>query len=449
MSELENITPSQRPEIDARKIIGTELNQNLKREKLINHLIRLMSRSFDVDTILNIATRKIGSFFDVDRCRVISYEKEDGEIKGLRLATQYCRSGDILSTEEEDIPLALVEFLRASPEKKHPLVFLNASEPESFPSNIRPHLESHGIQSAFMIEIKYRGVSFGWLELHQCTHPRVWMEHEINFLEILVAHIGAALYQAELYQQERSAKQEAEEANRQKTKILSFVSHDFKNPLDSITRFVNILKKDQDDILSEKHRKLIDYIAEGVIQLRYMVTDILDKARLEEGRVIPMPERIELRPFIDELKPIFNAMASQRNIQVCIEIQPELMEMHADPTHLRQILINLISNAVKYNRVNGNAFLRFYSSENAQSVIIEVQDTGIGIPAEKISQLFIEYYRADLSSANPVEGSGLGLSFIKKLVELHGGRISIESEVGTGSLFKVMLPFSIITSTAA
>lgn len=441
ITQLEGVALAQRLEIDERKAIESRLTQSLKREELTGRLVQLMNRSFDVNAILEIAVQEIGSFFEVDRCRIIQYEKEGEErIKGLRLSAQYCRSEDIPSIKEEDIPLEVVEFFKTQPPEEHSLVFLNAPSPEEFPPNIKHHLESHGIQSALLIEIKYRKTPFGWLALHQCTHPRVWTEPEVDFLELLVAHIGSALYQAELYQQERLAKQAAEEANRQKSKILSFVSHDFKNPLDSIKRFINILEKDQEEALSEKHRELVGYIAEGVTQLRYMVTDILDKARLEEGRVNPVPERIELRPFMDELRPIFNSMASQRNVQVNIGIQPPLTEINADPTHLRQIFINLISNAVKYNRRNGQVFLRIHSAEDKQFVVIEVQDTGIGIPPEKIPRLFTEYYRADLLHSDLIEGTGLGLAFVKKLVELQGGSITVESEGGVGSTFKVLLP---------
>jgi len=239
------------------------------------------------------------------------------------------------------------------------------------------------------------------------------------------------------------AKQVAEEANREKSKVLSFVAHDFKNPLAAVLRFVGMLENDKNTPLSEKHRETIGYISEGVQQLRNMVMNILDKARLEEGRMVPFPEQVELQPFIDQLKPIFHDMATQRNVEVCIEIQPELINIEVDPIHLRQILINLVSNAVKYNQLNGKAFLRFSQSEDGQWAVIEVQDIGNGIPTEKIPQLFIEYYRTDLSQANKVEGTGLGLAFVKKLVELHSGSITVESEVRVGSTFRVMLPLTV------
>lgn len=434
-SKLEKIT-SQSHTIEQQEH-ETELKKSLERERLIRHLIQLMNRSFDVDIILEIVAREIGTFFSVDRCLVIYYERESEEVIRLRLSAQYCRSKEIEPIRGGEVPLEMLTLLQTQPAKDSFLILL--SDPD-VPPPIKKHLERHNVQSALIIEIKYRRFAFGRFVLHQCNHFRTWSKQDTDFLKILAKHIGSALYQAKLFQEQKQAKQEAEEANRQKSKILSYVSHDFKNPLDSIKRFLSVLEKDQDTVLPEKHRQMIGYIAEGIHQLRNMVTDILDKARLEEGRIMPSPEWIDLISFIDELRPMFQAMAAPRNIEVNIEIQPELAAVKADPTHLRQILINLLNNAVKYNRAEGNVLLKLCKSQDGQFIVIEVQDTGLGIPAEKMSQLFTEYFRVDLSQANQVEGSGLGLAFIKKLIELSGGTINVESIQGKGSTFTVYLP---------
>jgi signal transduction histidine kinase len=102
----------------------------------------------------------------------------------------------------------------------------------------------------------------------------------------------------------------------------------------------------------------------------------------------------------------------------------------------------LISNAVKYNRKNGKIFLRFYKSKDKQFAVIEVQDTGLGIPKEKLSHLFTDYFRTNLAQVSLIEGTGLGLAFIKKLIELHGGSITVNSEIGVGSTFIAKLPLA-------
>lgn len=240
------------------------------------------------------------------------------------------------------------------------------------------------------------------------------------------------------------AKQDAEEANHLKTRIMAFVAHDFKNPLIGLQRALELVEKDAGNVMDTSQHRMIKLSIESVEQLRGMVADILDKARMEEGQVIPTLEWIELHPFMSQLKPSFDSLSEKGKIEISIDIHADLKSIEADPAHFRQILINLVSNAVKYNRPEGEVLLRFSPSEDRQWFILEVQDTGEGIPQEKMDRLFTEYYRT--SQNHEVEGTGLGLAFVKKLVELHGGTITVESEVDVGSTFRVVLPFLVQVS---
>lgn len=441
-SELENLTEQQGQEIDELKKTELELRESIKREKLTKNLIQLMSRSFDANIILEIAVREIGTFFNVDECLVIYHENPFDKTGTVRFSSQYYHSAMAQPLMGNELPVELLTLVEIQAEKDIPVIRLNLSESVHLPIAIRGYLEKYGIQSALSLEIKYRDIAFGSLVLFQFDYLRAWTEQEVEFLEILAAHAGSALYQARLFQQETQAKQEAEEANRQKSKILSYVSHDFKNPLASMKRFIELLERDKADPLSEKHREFIGYIAESASLLNNMVLAILDKARLEDGKIIPVPQWLEISSLLNDLKPLFNSMASQQKIELCIEQGPGLTALKADPVHIRQILINLISNAVKYNRKNGKIFLRFYKSKDKQFAVIEVQDTGLGIPKEKLSHLFTDYFRTNLAQVSLIEGTGLGLAFIKKLIELHGGSITVNSEIGVGSTFIAKLPLA-------
>jgi len=441
-TEVEQINLSLLQEIAGREQIEQELRQSLKREQLTRRLLASLNHSFDIDFILQMVAQEMGVFFGVDRCLVIHYENRGVDNRSLRVLAQYCRSEEIQQVPEIEIPWAQFDQLPGLTEPEHPQVLLNASSPEEFPATIQPYLETSGVQSILIVEIRYRNILFGRVSLHQCTSQRSWAPAEVLFLETLMPYIGSALYQAELHQEEQRAKQEAEEANRQKSKILSYVSHDFKNPLASMRRFIEILETDADSPLSTKQRELIGYISEGVQLLRNMVTNILDKARLEAGKMVPMLEWIDLSSLVEELRFIFQDLAIQRHIELTLDVQPGLPIIQADLTHLRQILINLLSNAVKYNQPHGKACLYLYKHQEEPYLVIEMRDTGKGISAEQIPNLFTDYYRADLSQANQIEGTGLGLAFIKKLVDLYGGDITVESEVGVGSTFKVLLPIT-------
>jgi len=437
--ELKEINSTQRHEIEDQRLASEELLQSLKREKLIKHVIQLMNRTFDVKIILEMVSREIGAFLGADRCLVAYYQDEDTEKPVL--AAQYCSSEAIHPVPEES---KLTLLLKNKPDKDPAIILLN--EWVSYPSvnnDAQDFFKAHHIQSYLMMEIRYRETSFGRLSLHQCSFLRVWTREEQELLEIVASHIGAALYQAKLYTQAQTAQMEAEKANRQKTKILSYVSHDLKTPLAAILRLAETLETDRSEALSETQRQIVDGISEGAQQLHSMIGALLDKARIENGQMVPLFETIEPKAFLAKLTPLFNSLVAEKDIRFSIDVAPDLTSLKTDPTHLQQILINLFSNAVKYNRPDGMIFLKLYKSGDGQHVIIEVRDTGIGISPEKLSQIFTEYFRVDLSKSGLIEGDGLGLAFVKKLVELHHGSITVESEQNTGSTFKVCLPLDV------
>ena len=241
--------------------------------------------------------------------------------------------------------------------------------------------------------------------------------------------------------EERTA--QLEKVSRQKSKILSMVSHDLKTPLAAVGRFAEIL--DKDDQLSLKHKEIVSYIAESIQQMRIMVNDILYRAQIEAGKVNVRPVEIDVLPFVSKLMPTIQTLAEERMIDVQVEIQPDLTLL-ADPVLLRQILLNLLSNAVKYNKRQGNIWLKAQEDKDGHHVVITVQDTGIGIPSDKLPLLFTEFYRIE-AGLNTVEGTGLGLSSTKKLIELHGGQIEVDSVENEGTSFKITFPKEMLTSS--
>lgn len=236
------------------------------------------------------------------------------------------------------------------------------------------------------------------------------------------------------------AKEAAETANRQKTQVLAFVSHDFKNPLNAIIGYSEILESGVGGDLTEKQKKFVHNISASSRHLFDMVTDILDIARAEAGKLTLAITWIELQPFIEDVQSIMLPMAEQKHVDLTFEVAPDVHGILADPKYLRLILINLISNAIKYNREGGKVSCRFSLNHLLNQVSCQVVDTGLGISADKLSLLFSEYYRIPDKTTTREEGTGLGLAFIKKLVELHGGMIHVESIPKVGSNFTIQLP---------
>ncbi len=390
MQEQLEYTSTLREEIEKLK---TKLRQSLRKEQLTQHILQFLDHSVDVDHILQVSAQEMGQFFEADRCLVISHE--DKNVQHARIAAQYRYSDEIITVQPEDVSWIQLISLMKNVDKSHPFILLNVSAPDQFPAFIQEYCTKYHIQSLLSLEIRYRDMSFGRIGLHQCRYSRVWSEWEVDFLHSLIPYIGSALYQAELYQQEQEAKRRAEEANRKKSKILAYVAHDFKNPLSGILRFIDMLQNEKNGSLSVKQQEIIHHIMEGIQLLQEMVSNILDRARLEDGEMKPVPKWLDLSLFMEELRFLLESMVSEKNITLQIHIQPSLSKIYIDPIHLKQILINLVSNAVKYNRDCGQILVRLLrynsTSEMSQTLLLEVEDTGLGIPQERLPHLFSDY----------------------------------------------------------
>lgn len=245
-----------------------------------------------------------------------------------------------------------------------------------------------------------------------------------------------------LEQELAQAKEEAETANHRKTEVLRFVSHDFKNPLNAIIGYSAMLEQEISGELTEKQKKYAHNINISGNHLLAMVTDILDIARSDSGKITLKPQPVQWHPFIEEMLAILEPTAKQKQVAFNTDIASDLPEVKADSTFLRQILLNLFSNAIKYNRMGGKVFIRVFKTPDQKWVACEIQDMGIGISKELIPKVFSEFYRVENPQSKTEEGTGLGLPLAKKLVELHGGSISADSEVGVGSTFTFKLPVS-------
>lgn len=249
---------------------------------------------------------------------------------------------------------------------------------------------------------------------------------------------------SELERELQQAKEQAELANKRKSRVLAFVAHEFKNPLKAIQTFADILEK-KDDIASE-HRVMINGISMACHHIRSLLDDILDIAPIEAGEIQLDYQTVSLVAVLDEVKVIMQESAKQRHIEMLYENHIGPAYVHLDPRRLRQILINLLSNAIKYTHCEDTVKLCVELTEDNRWLRFRVQDHGPGIPEEELQSLFLDYYRVKNMLSKQNEGLGLGLALVKKLTECHQGEVSVESRLGEGTTFTVCLPKDVITS---
>lgn len=237
------------------------------------------------------------------------------------------------------------------------------------------------------------------------------------------------------------ARIEAEEANMAKSEFLSRMSHELRTPMNSILGFAQILNRGE---MEHGQRKAVNHILKSGRHLLDLINEVLDISRIEAGKISISPEPVQIYGVIHEITDIVHPQALARQLTVeFIENGIEQYYVMADRQRLVQILLNLVNNAVKYNRDQGDISIIaecFHTGEDGNDVIrISVNDTGLGIEPENLPKLFIPFERIGAENSG-TEGSGLGLAVVKKLIDLMGGRVGVESLPGNGSTFWIELP---------
>ena len=257
-----------------------------------------------------------------------------------------------------------------------------------------------------------------------------------------IAEVRATMVE-ELERKREEAERErarAETANQAKTLFLANMSHELRTPLNAIIGFSEVLAIDGAKTLTPVEKEYVGYILQSGRHLLMLINDILDLSTVEAGRLDLQCEPTSVANIVDLVRVLVMPIAEKRRVKVSTSIEPGLPAIEADPLRLRQVLYNLISNAIKFTPDRGDVTLE--AKRAGASVEIAVHDTGVGIREEDRSRLFREFEQLDSTRGMATEGTGLGLALTKKLVELHGGAIRVESTFGRGSTFTVSLPIS-------
>jgi signal transduction histidine kinase len=232
---------------------------------------------------------------------------------------------------------------------------------------------------------------------------------------------------------ERTAHRQAQDADRYKSEFLSTVSHELRTPLNALLGFSEVLLAEIEGPLTDGQREDLRMIRASGEHLLSLFNNVLDFSALASGRIQLKLERVEVREVLDEVAALLEGQRQGKPVAIVVSVPDFLPEIDADPTRLRQVIMNLGTNALKFTQ-RGEVSLS--ASFNGRAVAISVRDTGSGIAEEDLPQLFREFSQLGTREQRR-RGSGLGLSIVKELVELHGGKIEVHSERGRGSTFTV------------
>lgn len=281
----------------------------------------------------------------------------------------------------------------------------------------------------------------GDLELSS-VEMRALIEHAVGRVNLVLVVAGVALVPVLLLASVVVARfvrhhfEEIEKASRYKTQFVSMVSHELRTPLNAINGFATFLATGGAGKLTDAQVDCVREIREGSKHMKDLINDLLDVAKIEAGKIALVRAEFQLGVLIEETARVASPVAAARQVRI-VRYGDVAPMVDGDRRRIRQILLNLISNAIKYSPVGGQIEL---SARHVGNIVrVTVADSGPGISREEQEKLFQEYYQTKAARTVP-EGTGLGLAICRKLIEMHGGKIWVASEPGKGSKFHFSLP---------
>lgn len=237
----------------------------------------------------------------------------------------------------------------------------------------------------------------------------------------------------------KQAQELAESANKAKSEFLSSMSHELRTPLNAILGFGQLLRNDGKNPLSDAQQRAVKHILNSGSHLLTLIDEVLDLAKIEAGQERMSIEHTDIADVVESSLSLVQTLADESDIKIEDKLNPDHMMVMADYTRLKQVLVNLLSNAVKYNSENGSVVMT--SEAVGNKVRVNVTDTGPGIPQDRFEELFKPFERLGAETTE-IEGTGIGLTICRRLVELMSGTIGVESTEGEGSTFWIELPAS-------
>ena len=246
---------------------------------------------------------------------------------------------------------------------------------------------------------------------------------------------------AELANKYEKEKIRAEEANRSKSEFLANMSHELRTPLNAVNGFSEIMLREMFGPLGDN--RYIDYVKDihtSGQHLLSLINDILDMSKIEAGKMKLQKEPVSLVDIVEQSLRLVKARADEKSIRLVSELDESLADLNADPRAMKQVILNLLSNAVKFTPEEGRVSIRSFVVD--ERLALQVADTGIGIPKEDLPRLGRPFEQIESQHSKSHQGTGLGLALSKSLIEMHGGRMSIESELGKGTTVTLTIPFN-------
>jgi signal transduction histidine kinase len=410
-----------------------ELTRSVEQLTALGDVGRAVSSSLDLDTVLTTIVGRAVQLSGTDGGTIFEYDEDTEEFSAR--AT--------LNADESQSALLRATRLRRGEGAvgqmavtREPLQIPDIAAEGAYEGRLRGALLEAGTRAVLAIPLLHEERTLGGLVVTR-RRPGAFTAEIVEILRTFATQSALAIQNARLFRQIEAKGRQLAAASQHKSEFLANMSHELRTPLNAIIGFSEALVDRMFGELNEKQEEYLKDIYSSGTHLLSLINDILDLSKIEAGRMELEPEDFDLPAAIDDALLLVRERAGRRGIALERHVEAGVGEIRADARKVKQVLLNLLSNAVKFTPEGGRIDVRVRLEEgNAE---ISVTDSGIGIAAEDQEAVFEEFRQVGKADKK-AEGTGLGLALCRKFVELHGGRIWVQSELGRGSTFTFTIP---------